>query len=74
LAAKRRRRRKEALRRGGGEDEFADLEPWRTEVDQESVLDLGGPEIAQELGDVLIGQSAHCLQFDDEAASHEEIR
>src|SRR5438309_11396975 len=49
------------------------LETGRAEVDQEADFDAGGLQVADDLGDVLVGDSATRLQLHDQAILYEQV-
>ena len=51
-----------------GEHELANLEFAATEIDEQSVLYARGPEIAEYLSDMFIGQRLACFDLDNQSA------
>jgi hypothetical protein len=56
-----------------GENKFPDFQLGGAEVYQEPMLDVRSAQIAEQLGDMLVGQRADGLQFDDEPLVDEKI-
>ncbi|GAB5561994.1 MAG: hypothetical protein SynsKO_36410 [Synoicihabitans sp.] len=49
------------------------MKDWRAEIDQESGLDLRGPQVSQQLGHMILGNSGASLQLNDQAIRDEKI-
>lgn len=55
-------------------NEFANLQSRGPEVDQETVLPAGRPEVTKKLGGVFGGKGSNGLDFDDQFSLHDHIR
>ena len=54
-------------------DELSDFEALGAEIQQHSVLHPRRPEIAEDLGEMLIGKRIGSLHFDDQAVIDDQI-
>jgi hypothetical protein len=55
------------------EDVFLDPKPRAAEVDEQTVLETGGSEIPEDLGDVFVSELTDGFDLDDEPLVHQEI-
>jgi len=57
-----------------GEHQLADLQPRRSEIDQQGMLPPRRPQIAEDLGEMFGHEALHRLDLDDEHILDEDIR
>jgi hypothetical protein len=55
------------------EDVFADLEFAAAEIDEQTMLDPAGAEVAEQLCDVLVVQSLHGFDFHEQRLGNEQV-